>query len=544
MVSPTSPARWQRKRKSRGRGLRTKDGCLTCRKRHMKCDEIKPACGPCTKKNKICDYANSNRNNVDSAATNKVAPDNLSILSTTQQTSPLEQNIDHVSSDHSPGEVHYQPHGASDHARTASAAGLNPSPPAMLEYRLENEGIPSQSPGGMHGDYLSPSTSSLAAVRWLGLLASGFPSDGPQLPTLSDSWESQSLSLGYQSGNGPTQLSSLQRATQVLDGPAGRSASQDVTDGRFTGSSTLTEGQVWQSQEPIDLLPAEQTLFEHFVHQVSPLVGHSTISLTGVPSSDNLLWQIDLFDPTNKFSTLVVHLALRNAGLLNAILALSFRHLALNPGLDDQNITSKPEEALQYYYQTLHYVGRAMQSSAYKISLELLSTALIISTYEMLDNSTDDWERHLEGVFLIQRSQTIHGETGGLKSAVWWAWLCQDIWAAFREKRKTLTFWVPQKPLSVLLPHELATRSIYIAAKVVSYCATETTQENIQHQIDEAMRLRSMLEDWQRHLTVEFSPLPIRSCEASSCFQPVWISPPAFGTLFHMDAVLWPAEPN
>lgn len=275
----------------------------------MKCDEIKPACGPCTKKNKICDYANSNRNNVDSAATNKVAPDNLSILSTTQQTSPLEQNIDHVSSDHSPGEVHYQPHGASNHTRTASAAGLNPSPPAMLEYRLENEGIPSQSPGGMHGDYLSPSTSSLAAVRWLGLLASGFPSDGPQLPTLSDSWESQSLSLGYQSGNGPTQLSSLQRATQVLDGPAGRSASQDVTDGRFTGSSTLTEGQVWQSQEPIDLLPAEQTLFEHFVHQVSPLVGHSTISLTGVPSSDNLLSQIDLFDPTNKFSTLVVHLA-------------------------------------------------------------------------------------------------------------------------------------------------------------------------------------------------------------------------------------------
>ncbi|KAJ5187256.1 hypothetical protein N7449_010250 [Penicillium cf. viridicatum] len=507
MVSPTLPARWQRKRKSRGRGLRTKDGCLTCRKRHMKCDEIKPECGPCTKKDKICDYANSNRHNVDSAATNKVVPESFSILSTTQQTPPLEQNIDHVPSEHNPGEVHYQPHGASDHARTASEADLNPSPPAMLEYRLENEGIPSQSPGGMHGDYFSPSTTSLAAVRWLGLLASGFPSDGPQLSTLSDSWENQSLSLGYQSGDGPTQPSSLQRAPQVLDGPSGgRSASQDVTDGRFTESSALTEGQGWQSQKPIDLLPAEQTLFEHFVHQVSPL--------------------------------------LRNAGLLNAVLALSFRHLALNLSLDDQNITSKPEEALQYYYQTLHYVGRAMQSSAYKISLELLSTALIISTYEMLDNSTDDWERHLEGVFLIQRSQTIHGETGGLKSAVWWAWLCQDIWAAFREKRKTLTFWVPQKPLSVLLPHELATRSIYIAAKVVSYCATETTQENIQHQINEAMRLRSMLEDWQRHLTVEFSPLPIRSREASSCFQPVWISPPAFGMLFYMDSVLWPVELN
>ncbi|KGO48168.1 Protein of unknown function DUF3468 [Penicillium expansum] len=494
----------------------------------MKCDEIKPICGPCAKKDKICDYTNLNQHSLDSSATNKVVPENLPILSTVQPIPPLEQNNNHLSSDHNAGQVNYQLHGASDHARTVSEADLNPSPPAMLEYRLENEHIPSHSPGGMHGDYLSPSTTSLAAVRWLGLLASGFPSDGPQLSTLSDTWESQSLSLGYRGGDVPTQTSSLQRATQVLDGPPGRSASQDVTDDRFTESTTMTERQVWQSREPIDLLPTEQTLFEHFVHQVSPLVGHCTIPLTGVPSPDNIPSQIDLFDPTNKFSTLVVHLALHNAGLLNAILALSFRHLALNPSLDDQSITSKPEEALQYYYQTLHYVGRAMQSSAYKMSLELLSTALIISTYEMLDNSTDDWERHLEGVFLIQRSQTIHGETGGLKSAVWWAWLCQDIWAAFREKRKTLTFWVPQKPLSVLLPHELAARSIYIAAKVVSYCAAETTQENIQHQIDEAMRLRIMLEDWQRHLTVEFSPLPIRSREASSCFQPVWISPPAF----------------
>lgn len=116
---------------------------------------------------------------------------------------------------------------------------------------------------------------------------------------------------------------------------------------------------------------------------------------------------------------------MNNAGLMNALLALASRHLHLNPTLDAEEICSKKELALQYYYQTLHYVQKAMQYSSYKTSLELLATTLIISAYEMLDNSTNDWERHLEGVFLIQRSQTLHGESGGLHAAVWWAWLCQ-----------------------------------------------------------------------------------------------------------------------
>lgn len=223
---------------------------------------------------------------------------------------------------------------------------------------------------------------------------------------------------------------------------------------------------------------------------------------------------------------------------MNAILALASRHLALKPRLDNENMPNKEEAALQYYYQTLHYVQKAMQYSSYKTSLELLATTLIISAYEMLDNSTNDWERHLEGVFMIQRSQTIHGESGGLRSAVWWAWLCQDIWAAFREKRKTLTFWVPQKPLSSLLPYELAMRSIYITAKVISYCADMSTKESIQSRIYEGIRLRTMLDDWRRNLTIEFSPLPLRPRDRSKCFRPIWIRPASFGKCYKMRSSL------
>jgi hypothetical protein len=81
---------------------------------------------------------------------------------------------------------------------------------------------------------------------------------------------------------------------------------------------------------------------------------------------------------------------------MNVILALASRHLALNPRLDNANIPNKEEATLQYYYQTLHYVQKAMQYSSYKTNLELLATTFIISAYEMLDNSTNAWNGTLK----------------------------------------------------------------------------------------------------------------------------------------------------
>src|SRR3981189_3613515 len=143
---------------------------------------------------------------------------------------------------------------------------------------------------------------------------------------------------------------------------------------------------------------------------------------------------------------------------MKAILALSTRHLSLTQGIPGGEMHER-NDALQYYNETLHYLSKAMQYDTYKTSLELLATALIISAYEMLDGSGRDWERHLQGVFGIQRSQVIHGDTGGLRAAVWWAWLQQDVWAAFRDKRKAFTFWRPVRKFSDLNSWELAARS-------------------------------------------------------------------------------------
>jgi hypothetical protein len=216
---------------------------------------------------------------------------------------------------------------------------------------------------------------------------------------------------------------------------------------------------------------------------------------------------------------------------MNAILALSARHLALKPPADE-SILPGSINALQYYNKTLHYIRKAMHYDTYKTSLELLATSLIISAYEMLDGSTQDWQRHLQGVFWIQRSQVIHGDSQGLRQAVWWAWLCQDVWAAFREKRKPFTFWKPVRMLGELNPYELAARSVYFFAQVVGYCSyeeTEASQNDPHRRISDADALSESLEDWKKHLTVEFQPLSQPS-SPDDVFNPIWINPPAFGS--------------
>ncbi|KAH6983513.1 hypothetical protein BKA56DRAFT_483553, partial [Ilyonectria sp. MPI-CAGE-AT-0026] len=261
------------------------------------------------------------------------------------------------------------------------------------------------------------------------------------------------------------------------------------------GSDQVSEKQAWYSIEPIKLSPQECRLFHHFVKHVSQ-------------------W-IDLFEPKKPFSTFVPHLA------------VSFGS-DLTP--------SDANDSVRYYYKTLHYSQEAMRYDTYKVSLELLAISIIISTYEMLDGSSTDWERHLKGVFWIQRSQVIHGDSGGLRQGVWWAWLCQDIWAAFREERKPLTFWRPTRSFDALDPSELAARSVYLFAQVVSFCSREEMEDDRHDFASRVSKADALLEkwsDWRGHLTVEFEALPV-STDSKDAFPPIWVNPPAFGVALQL----------
>lgn len=352
-----------------------------------------------------------------------------------------------------------------------------------------------------------------ASTRWLGLLAT----DAAQ----ADSSFSLAPSPAPEDGE-----REQRPAVGAVDAP---STFPSFQNGSTSVSAPDLERKAWQSDTDVSLTSHEAVLFRHFAER-------------------SARW-LDFLDPRKLFSTYAIRLALRNTGLMKAILALSAKHRSKSQGVCPGFDTHTKENAesishggdnewIRYYYETLHYVQEALVYNSYTHSEELLATAIVISAYEMLDESDGqgNWQRHLKGVFWIQRSQDVNGGSGGLRQSVWWAWLRQDIWAAFREKRHCLSFWAPVKDYHELDQHGLADRAIYLLSQAVNYCADSRGQDAAATtDLSVSMKKRQSKEElldqmarWKSYLGSEYKPLPT-SRSPSDVFTPLWIHPPQFG---------------
>jgi hypothetical protein len=136
----------------------------------------------------------------------------------------------------------------------------------------------------------------------------------------------------------------------------------------------------WNTENAIELKQEEARYYKHFIDVVAPI--------------------LDLFDPGKHFASVVPHLALRNIGLLKSILAVGACHMNIShdvPGPAGTPSATSPEALLspssavpnirrvaeQYYYETLQYLSQHLLYQAYTTSNELLSTAVMISIYEV-----------------------------------------------------------------------------------------------------------------------------------------------------------------
>lgn len=244
---------------------------ITCRKRHLKCDEVKPICGACAKNNKICEFASPGRRSDNLPASDGALTEAVPALSAQQRAVAVEDNERESST--------AQTNPALSGLREAIVPGWpsfavdHLSQPAQLDQLTGSQSDSNQNLVASTDTSLSPSNSSFAAVRWFGLLANDAAKDSSPVSTIHDSWVNQGFSLqDHSNAGGQTQLSSLQCATLVLDGHSSIYASHHSTHAGTSGDDTLGDEQIWQSRESIGLLPGEETLFEHFVTRVSPWV--------------------------------------------------------------------------------------------------------------------------------------------------------------------------------------------------------------------------------------------------------------------------------
>ncbi|ATY66318.1 Fungal transcriptional regulatory [Cordyceps militaris] len=484
--------RRKRSRKSRGTGLRTTTGCLTCRKRHKKCDEKRPACGPCSVSDRRCIFPR------DSGT--------ASASETSAQCMPRgNSSQEHQEAEPSPTPPTPTPPRVSNGFGSHIGQAL---PTAEEQLNVQSDGGFICSPQSISSETWS---ANFASIRWLDLLANDAVQADNNYP----------LATGLLLPDGQTRA-----AVPVQNNALFVHVSPALLNGQAQLPENLDpelERTAWQSVGDVVLSAHEARLFRHFADRCA-------------------LW-LDVLDPYKLFSSYAIRLAIQNTGLMKAILALSSKHQY--SGVDasarqlriDSDGDYEEGEWIRYYYETLQYVREALKYPSYSHSEELLATALTISVYEMLDESdgSGNWQRHLKGIFWIQRSQDVDGGCGGLRQSVWWAWLRQDMWAAFRESRACLSFWVPNKAIHDLDQNELADRAIYNLSQAINYRANVQAAAASPDGVDHAKlnkqrhHLISMMEQWKSCLGDEYKVLPTPKSAAGEVFTPLWIHPPRFG---------------
>lgn len=484
-----------RKRKSRGKGLRVRTGCQRCKTRHVKCDEGRPSCGACQKSGHRCEYPDPPAGSEDPGSEQAASGawparrDEVGAADAdVENNDPLDDRPSGIT----------EGNGLTTAASDFQAEGSQHfSSGVFPDESFYNTAAFETSPDSTWSGWANVSAEA-ASLKWFGLVAT----DAAQEQDDDLQPFSQSFATSAQ----------LPQFNATL--PDAEDFGSHDPPGSLIGQSVK-----YCSQDEISLTAQEAALLQHFVLKISG-------------------W-IDVTDRDRSFAIVVSQMALRNRGVMNAILALSARHRSVVglPLCEGENVHSAKTTALQYYYQTLSYLQQEMRSTAFLTSDELLATVLLISTYEMVDGSGRGWERHLKGVFWIQRSQLIHGESEGLKQRIWWAWLRQDIWVAFREQRKILSYYHLTRQCSDLGFWELVDRAVWLLGQCVNYASMKEQragQADVQGRIDKSSSLWSSLEAWATCFAQFDRRLPTAHDE-NAAFQSIWINPPAAGKLHALE---------
>ncbi|KAF7125853.1 hypothetical protein CNMCM5793_002146 [Aspergillus hiratsukae] len=458
---------------------RGRTGCLTCRRRHLKCDEEKPTCARCRRTARECipDDLLTFRNSQKVAARAQLRSNGsttAALLSDGADTFQDEPENDHIF--------------AEDHQWLATPSKLSfvdETPRVTAEYRHQHmlPDVRSLSGSPPHPDPLSPVSTPIAQAFAFSPQASSSHHTAVLHSTTSHSANNASFSRRNGSfslpgpglgglGVPPTTASSpdylhMTSAHHSVSSPPVHGSDRvnvaDQPDGLSNVSPEMLNSPEALHRKVGLLLYEDRMLLPFKVPHEALLFHHYMEALAAF---------LDITDIQRHFAVDVPELALSCPVLLNALMAFSARHLSRTTDFDSA-------VADHYHHECVSLIIPMLDQKDLVADETLFAAAVILRAFEETNESKmgAEPEHHLTGTSVFANAQLEFRTWGGLGHAAFWVFVRQDIYMSLLSQRPLkvdLAGW--EDRLSFDLGFNATTdctwanRMTWIVAEIVSFC--------------------------------------------------------------------------
>ena len=482
---------------------RVRTGCLTCRERHLKCDEGMPHCNNCKKSNRTCKRG-VRLNFIDTWVDR---PPNVVSLHGTKdwKVEFLDESRD-IASEYRGGLAKYR--------------ALEPEIPTALQQRPLHH--THKEPQAMTFDFATSAPPAPALSHQpLPPIQGVLPEPYPDMPHQ----QNQSLPPPYsQAQPFEAQLKPTEPniAFQPMPPPP---HSGSTSDGQYNSSSTGQQSVASYQTAPTEHEPddrrkylddQEETLFmQVFVEEVG-------------------LW-MDSMDPQKHFSRLLPFHSMTEPMLLNAFLACGARHLTLvNPAYTE-------EKALHYYDTATRYLLKELQNPG-RDTVVCATTAVILNVYEIMSERALQRMNHIAGARALIKECGWNARSQGVGGACFWLNVGLEVLSCLH-----FNWQVAWDPDDWMLDMDFSKenwngreevwthRMLYLVGKVCNFRATIPRQTHpdpreqgniLRGRYEEWARIKGWADAWDNGVPRTMQPLaylwPGRTM-SKSAFPEVWL---------------------
>ncbi|KAK4121636.1 hypothetical protein N657DRAFT_623053 [Parathielavia appendiculata] len=441
-----------------GKSKRVRTGCLTCRERHLKCDEGAPECSKCRRSNREC-RRGIRLNFIDIQVRGSPC-----LPSTADWSVHILDESRVIASEYQGGLGRYPSVTVSPEAH--SEVNGSGDPPGGL-YHPSHVGHPPLLAAVAFADGRSLRT---ASIRGLSVTAQAAP--GSPLGVTESAGHSRS---GPLNARNPDDLGAASPPAQNAASPAPNfhaSGSHDTSQHFATTASLMTPPSEDSTSERDYLNTDEEIHFmQVFVNEVA-------------------IW-MDALDKDKHFTNVVPYLALKLPMLLNALLACGARHLTLTGGHDGG-------KAEYYYGIAAAQLSRSQQERDCNLP-QCTLTAVVLNAYDVMSEPTQRTGRIAPARALV-RDCGWDASSAGLGAACFWLNAGMDVLACLSFGWPTA--WDPDEwgldlDFANMGAELWVHRIFYILAKVANFRVnTPRFQEPSPH--DEQVRLQNRFAEWRR----------------------------------------------